>query len=96
MRPRMNKNDISNVFCIYGIHIKGKCPNMTLNGTDPKGLEAFIGNTTGIYLGRSWKYILDNETGSEFKYDIEKKIKEIFGKKMKCKTIQAEQYDEGL
>ena len=39
-----------------------------------------------FYIGRSWKYIKDNETGLEFKKSIENTIKELLGEELKCST----------
>ena len=41
-----------------------------------------------IYIGRSWKNIADNETGTEFKKSIEERLKKIFGNEIKCETFE--------
>jgi len=42
----------------------------------------------GIYLGRSFDSIKDDETGKEFKESIEKNLSEFFGRKVKCSCIK--------
>jgi len=98
MKKTKSLTNSSDIFCIYGICIKKNLPNITIDDRDPKSLEVYIGNDKfeGIYLGRSWCDMRDNETGAQFKRDVEDRIKEIFGKNIKCRTIYAEQYDEGL
>ena len=40
------------------------------------------------YIGRAWKYIGDDETGSQFKTSIEKAINDFFGEAIKCTTYE--------
>ena len=39
-----------------------------------------------LYIGKEWANILDNQTGAEFKKEIEEKIKKLIGKDTKCFT----------
>jgi len=41
-----------------------------------------------IYFGREWKSIKDNETGKEFKENVEKSLNKIFKEDMKCFTYE--------
>lgn len=43
-------------------------------------------------FGASWCRIGDDETGKQFKERIEKGLKELFGKDIKCGTISHEYY----
>jgi len=40
-----------------------------------------------IFFGKSWAHIGDDETGKQFKETIDKKLNEIFGKKVETGTI---------
>ena len=40
-----------------------------------------------IYFGRSWHTIADDETGKQFKDSIDQEIEKLFGKKVKCTTM---------
>jgi len=81
-------NSSSSSFCIYGIKIKGREKE---GRAEEIGLEAHYGDSNlgdnYLYIGRSWCNIGDNETGAQFKKDIEKKIKDAFGID-KCSTIE--------
>ena len=41
-----------------------------------------------VYLGKSWSQVEDDETGKEFKENIEKSLQDIFGAEVKCATHQ--------
>jgi hypothetical protein len=49
-------------------------------------------DTEEVAFGRSYSSIKDDETGREFKRSIEKKLKEIFGKEIKCDLIHHTYY----
>jgi hypothetical protein len=49
----------------------------------------------GLYIGRSWDSIEDDETGKMFKNSVEKEAKEIFGKEAKGFGTQAEAWRDG-
>jgi hypothetical protein len=53
----------------------------------PKGFEQHIPEgSDSVYIGRSWDSVGDNETGKEFKKNVEEALKEFFGKKIDCDT----------
>jgi len=43
-----------------------------------------------IWLGRDWSSVKDDETGAQFKEDVEKQIKEFLGSGIKCETHEGE------
>ena len=49
---------------------------------EKEGLEVHQYPDAGTYIGRSWSGVKDNETGKEFKKDVETKLKEIFDGKL--------------
>lgn len=53
-------------------------------------LELHIPPSEYIYIGRSWKNIKDNQTGKEFKEDVEKEIKELLSEE----NIELDTYEE--
>jgi hypothetical protein len=56
------------------------------------GLDYINVNGEYHYLGFYWKCIDDNETGLEFKNEIEKRVKKIFNKEKKCMTYEEAWY----
>jgi hypothetical protein len=40
------------------------------------------------YIGKSWSSIKDDQTGREFKEEVERKLNEIFGNNIKCGTFE--------
>lgn len=61
--------------------IAEKLANRPLAGFEYKSMEGEY-----HWIGISWKYIKDDETGAEFKARINKKMKEIFGEDTVCDT----------
>lgn len=64
------------------------------------GYNKFPGLTTyscsdseRCYIGRQWSYIGGEETGNEFKADVEKKLKECLGEEFECHTIDETIYN---
>jgi hypothetical protein len=39
------------------------------------------------YIGKSWASISDDQTGLQFKQDVEERLKKIFGEDIKCGTL---------
>lgn len=70
-------NSSSSSFLIYGAHLEGVDEESLPQ--DLLGLESFYGGdySDGVYLGKSWDSIGDEETGKEFKDGIEKSLTKI-------------------
>jgi len=47
----------------------------------------------GYYIGRSYDSIGDDETGKQFKESVEKKLEEVFGKKIECSVHEESWYN---
>jgi len=45
-----------------------------------------------VYIGRDWSSVKDDETGKQFKENVEKEIKELFGEDIKCSTQEESYY----
>ncbi len=41
-----------------------------------------------FYVGRSWSTVGDEETGAQFKQDVEKKLEKLFGREVECSTLE--------
>lgn len=87
-------NSSTTSFCIYGISsdsIDEDVDDME-EKIEEAGLEIHSGEEGTKYIGRSWRNIKDNETGLDFKHNIEKTIFDLFGKE-KCYTIEEAWYN---
>lgn len=64
------------------------------NGTHllVEGGPSYLGYT--FYIGREWCCIEDDETGGQFKMSIEQALEKLFGRKVKCSTVE-EAWREG-
>jgi hypothetical protein len=77
-----------------------------LNGNDEDDPYEFLNNLVekeglyfsngpsdgGVYVGRSWSSVKDDETGGQFKKDVENKLKPLFGK-VECTTLEEAWHD---
>jgi hypothetical protein len=84
-------NSSSSSFCIYGIKLDGSnISEETLdrlrNDDIPEGLDFHSILGEEFYLGRSWAKIRDDQTGLQFKQEVEKLITELAGKPIVCST----------
>ena len=48
---------------------------------------------SSYYIGSSWSDVKDDETGKQFKTRVETRLKELFGKDIKCKTLEEAWHD---
>jgi len=46
-----------------------------------------------IYVGREWSYIGEEETGNQFKTNVENKLKESLEREVECETIDETIYN---
>jgi hypothetical protein len=101
IRKGFVSNSSSSSFCIYGIDLNESADLSFLSKaeySDPEieGLEIHRYADCGIYIGRSWCAIKDDETGAMFKKSIEEKLKEVFKDKIEipaCRTHSEAWYD---
>jgi hypothetical protein len=71
-------------FDMYEI-IDKKVRDTELTYDHPEGYD-------GWYIGKSWSYVGDDETGRQFKESIEKEMKPIFGDDIKFSTLSESYY----
>jgi len=93
-------NSSSQSFCIYGVCIGAKevgieDDDKLMDKADEAGLFTSYGPeySDGIYIGREFSTIGDDETGKEFKEGVEKKMEELFGKKIDCGVCECGWYN---
>ena len=94
IRKGFVSNSSSTSFCIYGIHVYDPADDLY---EEAEELGLFVRGDQcgdGLYIGKSWTRIGDDETGKEFKERTEKDLKEIFpDQEIKCSTLEEAWYD---
>lgn len=81
-------NSSTTSFLIYGISVE---KDIEEDIVEKEGLDYKYGpdyKYGSRYIGRSWSSIKDDETGADFKKDVEAKIAKIMGKTVECETIK--------
>ena len=63
-----------------------KLKDSDLSNDHPEGYD-------GWYIGKSWSYVEDDETGKQFKESIEKEMKSIFGDGIEFSTLSEAYYN---
>jgi len=95
-------NSSASSFCIYGVLLDSDEVRKLLemgeddDFDDPvEQLEKKTGLNCGtyddydnFYVGRSYDTLKDDETGKQFKESVEKKLKELLGKDVKCEHME--------
>lgn len=92
-------NSSSTSFCIYGMYIEDSNDLGELNEIEKLihkvGLEIYYSyEDICVFIGKSWSSIKDEQTGKQFKDEIEEKLKKTFPDLFKNFVIQLETYDE--
>ena len=80
IRTGFVSNSSSSSFCIYGVCLDREWrEKIDYDERDKIGLTS-SGGPDGeyCYLGREWDSIADDETGAQFKKDVENKINKLF------------------
>lgn len=90
VRSGFVSNSSTSSFLIYGAFIEGKTYDEVdeiLEGVE--GLEWHSPDySDGVYVGRSWDSIGDDETGKQFKDGITKVLKEKFGPEIETSSFE--------
>lgn len=90
IRQGFVSNSSSTSFCIYGIwvdHPEEKLINLV---EEMKLSRHYNQYGDGFYIGREWSSIGDDETGKQFRENIQEKINNLPVDNKKCET-----YEEG-
>jgi hypothetical protein len=94
IRQGFVSNSSSSSFCIYGACVSDHFCEDEIeemeNKISAEGFEVhYMCDYGGIYVGRDWSSVKDDETGAQFKTSVEKSMKELFDGKVKCSTCEA-------
>ncbi len=84
-------NSSNTSFCIYGVYLEKEDYELE-NKAGELGLYSHWGQYDGIYIGREWSSIKDNETGKQFKEPTQKLINKLIPN-AKCSTHEDGWYD---
>ena len=90
-------NSSSVSFCIYGVYVD--CPDdeeeeTLLNSAEKMGLYCRGDQCNeGLYIGRMWSSVGDNETGKQFKESTQEMINELPIDDKECRTYAEGWYD---
>lgn len=101
IRQGFVSNSSTTSFVIYGVYVnKGK---YNLDMEDEKLFEKMKGlelitergqnDYGGVYIGRNWTSIKDDETGASFKKSVEDSVEKLLGEKVECDTHQEAWFD---
>jgi hypothetical protein len=95
VRQGFVSNSSASSFCIFGTYLEGKGYEEIEELLDGTSLYYSSGGeySCGMYVGREFQTIKDDETGKQFKDSTEKLLKEKFGNKTKCSIIKREWHD---
>jgi hypothetical protein len=96
-------NSSSSSFCIYGCSFGREEIQKLLNADEEYGFDSYdfekkyniecYDFENEYYIGKSFTKIQDNQTGKQFKEEIETKLKTIFGKDIKCSILSEAWYN---
>jgi hypothetical protein len=91
IREGFVSNSSTTSFCIYGAFLEDT-EEIDEEKAGKLGLEIEY-DDYGIYVGKSWPSIKDDQTGGEFKKGIEDQIAKLLGKKVECETHEEASYN---
>ena len=91
-------NSSTSSFCIYGVNMDlsdvpkqdGKHPGEIIRTL---GLEIHHRQFDGVAVGRSWENVGDDETGKQFKQDVEAKLAKLMGHPVECEGLTEAWYN---
>lgn len=94
IREGFVSNSSSTSFCIYGVRVDrdDEVENLEMLAGD-MGLPYYHDPEDGIYIGRDWSTIGDDETGKQFKETTQEKIDKLPIGNKHCGTIEEAWYD---
>ena len=93
IRQGFVSNSSSSSFCIYGCCIEENDIDAIDEKLKEKNIYIVYGPYDSVYIGREFTSIKDDETGKQFKENVEKEIEEVLGEKRKCSTFEEGWYD---
>ena len=93
IRKGFVSNSSSTSFCIYGIWLEDPQEDMY---EVAEGLGLFVHSDQygdGLYIGKSWTHIGDDETGKQFKESVQEKVDKLPIDDKKCETHEEGWYN---
>lgn len=90
IRQGFVSNSSSTSFCIYGIHESGERNDLRAleEKADSLRLYCILTPGDGLYIGRKWSTVKDNETGRQFKESTQEKINQLPIENKKCEMYE--------
>ena len=85
-------NSSSTSFCIYGVSLKNEDEEIA-EVAEKLGLYVKYGQWDGVYIGREYSSIKNDETGAEFKESTQKLIDQLPIQDKQCSTQEGGWYD---
>jgi hypothetical protein len=93
IRSGFVSNSSTSSFCMFGVMLDS-CDESFYDKIKDLGLDLDLESTDwATYIGKSWASIKDDQTGAEFKQDIENKVAKLLGKNATCKTYEEAWHD---
>jgi hypothetical protein len=90
-------NSSTTSFCIYGTTVKrgtDAYERASSGNLEHNGLECYHPSFYDDYVvGISWCKVKDNQTGKQFKEDVEALIERLIGEKLPCNTYEEAWHD---
>ena len=85
-------NSSSTSFCIYGVSLENEDEEI-VDAAGKLGLYVQYGQWDGVYIGREYSSIKNDETGAEFKESTQKLIDQLPIQDKHCSTQEGGWYD---
>ncbi len=94
IRQGFVSNSSSTSFCIYGAYVEDESDFVAIRQTvEGLGLYYHHGQFDGVYIGREWSSIGDDETGRQFKESVQELINDLPIEDKECSTHEDGWYD---
>ena len=95
VRSGFVSNSSTTSFCIYGawVDTKGTDIDDLYGLAEDNGLDCHHSEDGSNCVGMAWDSIRDDQTGKQFKEEIEAAIEKMMGKKIECHTIEEAYYN---
>lgn len=86
-------NSSSTSFCIYGVYVDDGDLEKLECAAENLELYHHYGQYDGIYIGRAWSSIKDDETGKQFRESTQELVNKLPIENKECDTYEEGWYD---